>query len=716
MSMEQIFKGAGQKDGLQVWRIEKGSLNPVPKEQHGNFFSGDSYIVLHTAGKAHNVHSWAGSESSQDEFGSAAILMTQLDDFLGGTPCQYTEFQGEESVTFQSYFKPAIKYKQGGVASGFNHVVTNDVDVQRLMHVKGRRFIRATEVPMSWNSFNSGDCFIIDLGKNIYHWSGTNCNRFEALKTTHLALDIRDNERCGRGEMHRINEGSEPEEVISILGPKPDLPAGCPESDASVSRKSKCVATLYKISDAAGSMETTLVAQKNPFQQAMLSQSDCYILDNGGDRKIFVWKGKDANPEERRAARAIADNFIKEHNYPSHTQIQIIAAGGESTLFKDFFFNWLDKDETTGPSQVHTSKGIAKVKKVPFNASKLHENKAMAAQHAMIDDGSGDVKIWRVEDNGQVPVDPSTYGQFYGGDCYLVKYSYKCGSQTRHIIYYWQGNKCSKNELGASAVLAVEMDKCMGGVANLVRVCQGEEPAHLVSLFKDKPLVVFLGGTSRGGQTAAGKTRLFHIRKSSTNATRAVEVQPTASSLNTNDVFVLKTPNNIYQWKGVGAAKVEMEAAKYTASLLGGNVTEVAEKSEPDAFWAALGGKGDYQTSQSLQQSCRSPRLFTCSNATGNLIVEEVPGELTQLDLETDDIMILDVGDMIYIWIGETANEDEKNGVQEIAQQYIASDPSGRHRIPIVTMNQGNELSCFTGWFQAWDSKFWDKDPWLIFQ
>lgn len=55
--------------------------------------------------------------------------------------------------------------QKGGVASGFQHVVTNDMSVKRLLHVKGRRAIRATEVDFSWKSFNKGDCFIIDLGE-----------------------------------------------------------------------------------------------------------------------------------------------------------------------------------------------------------------------------------------------------------------------------------------------------------------------------------------------------------------------------------------------------------------------------------------------------------------------------------------------------------------------------------------------------------------------
>lgn len=38
-------------------------------------------------------------------------------------------------------------------------------------------------------------------------------------------------------------------------------------------------------------------------------------------------------------------------------------------------------------------------------------------------------------------------------------------------------------------------------------------------------------------------------------------------------------------------------------------------------FWAALGGKKDYQTSKTLQKIVKPPRLFACSNKTGRLIV-----------------------------------------------------------------------------------------------
>ncbi|XP_073808688.1 scinderin like a isoform X1 [Danio rerio] len=635
----------------------------------------------------------------------------QLDDHLGGAPVQYREVQNNESVTFLGYFKTGIKYKQGGVSSGFNHVVSNEMNTKRVLHIKGRRAIRATEVNMSWASFNHGDCFILDLGKDIYQWCGSKCNRFERLKASEVSIGIRDNERNGRATLHIVEDGSEPDVFSNTLGPKPSIPEGSPD-DETTDRNNQKKASLHMVSDAAGSMKTSEVKQNSPFKQELLNPSDCYILDNGLDSKIFVWKGPRANTEERKSAMKVAEQFIKEKNYPKNTQIQVMPGGGETTLFKQFFSNWKDKDQSTGPGQAYSIGRIARVSQVPFDASSLHSNKVMAAQHGMVDDGSGKVQVWRVEGNDRVPVDPSSFGQFFGGDCYLILYTYLNGGREQHIIYTWQGLKCTQDELTASAFLTVKLDDSMGGAPVQVRVTQGQEPAHLMSLFKGKPMIIHLGGTSRkGGQSRVGTTRLFHIRQSSTRATRAVEVEPCASKLNTNDVFVLKFPEGMFLWKGVGASEEEIAAAKYVCSILGGSATEISEGKEPAAFWSSLGGKKDYQTSKNLQKTVKLPRLFGCSNKTGRLIAEEVPGDLTQSDLATDDVMLLDTWDQIFLWIGNDANVEEKIGSAKIAKDYVDSDPSKRQGIPIITIKQGFEPPSFTGWFQAWDSKMWDTDP-----
>lgn len=60
-----------------------------------------------------------------------------------------------------------------------------------------------------------------------------------------------------------------------------------------------CFVSL-QISDASGSMKVSMVAPASPFKQAMLSPEECYILDNGVDRTIFVWKGTSGTTAWRR--------------------------------------------------------------------------------------------------------------------------------------------------------------------------------------------------------------------------------------------------------------------------------------------------------------------------------------------------------------------------------------------------------------------------------
>lgn len=58
------FARAGKQAGLQVWRIEKLELVPVPESVYGDFYVGDAYLVLHTAkasrGFTYRLHFWLG--------------------------------------------------------------------------------------------------------------------------------------------------------------------------------------------------------------------------------------------------------------------------------------------------------------------------------------------------------------------------------------------------------------------------------------------------------------------------------------------------------------------------------------------------------------------------------------------------------------------------------------------------------------------------------
>ncbi|XP_018417607.1 PREDICTED: advillin [Nanorana parkeri] len=717
MALSGAFKAVTKTPGLIIWRIEKMDLVLVPQKAHGNFFEGDCYLLLSTRQSgstfAYAVHYWIGNDSSQDEQGSAAIYTTQLDDFLGGSPIQHREVQGYESDSFKGYFKQGIIYKKGGVASGMKHVDINTYDVKRLLHVKGKKNVTAKEVELSWSSFNLGDVFLLDLGRVVVQWNGPESNKAERMKGMLLAKDIRDRERGGRMEIAVIEGDNEQASsellklLINTLGDRTqNIKPGTADEVADQTQKANIM--LYQVSDAGGQMEVTDIAAR-PLVQDMLNHQDCYILDQGGN-KIYVWKGKGATKTERQTAMSKALEFIKMKSYPPSTNVEMVNDGAESAIFKQLFQKWTVKDQSVGLGKTFSTSKIAKVSQEKFDASLLHAKPAMAAQERMVDDGSGTVEVWRIENLELVPVEAQWYGFFFGGDCYLVLYTYQVNKKPYYVLYIWQGRHTSQDELAASAFLAVQLDQKYKGEPVQVRVCMGKEPRHFMAIFKGK-MVIFEGGTSRkGNEDPEPPVRLFQIHGSEASNTKAVEVPAYASSLNSNDVFLLKTQSEHYLWYGKGSSGDEREMAKQLATILTDGAEEtLAEGQETVQFWEILGGKAPYASDKRLQQVVGDvqPRLFECSNKTGRFIATEIT-DFNQDDLDSSDVMLLDTWDQIFLWIGSEANDVEKKEASATALEYLKTHPSGRDpETPILIIKQGFEPPNFRGWFLAWDPLKW---------
>lgn len=704
--------------GVQIWRIEAMQMVPVAPGTFGSFFDGDCYIVLavHKSGSnlSYDIHYWIGQASSQDEQGAAAIYTTQMDDFLKGRAVQHREVQGNESEAFRGYFKQGLVIQKGGVASGMKHVETNSSEVQRLLHVKGKRNVVAREVEMSWKSFNRGDVFLLDLGKLIIQWNGPDSNRMERLRGMTLAKEIRDQERGGRTYVAVVdgeNEKASPQlmEVMNhVLGKRRELKAAVP--DTVVEPALKAALKLYHVSDSEGKLVVREIATR-PLTQDLLNHEDCYILDQGG-LKIYVWKGKKANAQERKGALSHAQNFIKAKQYPASTQIEVQNDGSESAVFQQLFQKWTVPNQTSGLGKTYTVGSVAKVEQVKFDATSMHVQPQVAAQQNMVDDGSGEVQVWRIENLELVPVDSKWLGHFYGGDCYLLLYTYLIGEKPHYLLYVWQGSQASQDEIAASAYQAVNLDQKYNNEPVQIRVPMGKEPPHLMSIFKGR-MVVYQGGTSRTSSLEpVPPTRLFQVRGTSTNNTKAFEVPAQTTSLNSNDVFILKTQSCCYLWYGKGCSGDERQMAKMVADTISRTEKQVVvEGQEPDQFWIALGGKAPYASTRRLQEENMviTPRLFECSNQTGRFLATEIT-DFNQDDLEEEDVFLLDVWDQVFFWIGKYANEDEKKAAAITVQEYLKTHPSGRDpETPIIVVKQGHEPPIFTGWFLAWDPFKWSN-------
>ena len=58
------------------------------------------------------------------------------------------------------------------------------------------------QVEVSWNSFNNGDIFLLDMGKAIVQWNGPQSNRREKLKVI-LHSDWLEKRSGGRKDLLR---------------------------------------------------------------------------------------------------------------------------------------------------------------------------------------------------------------------------------------------------------------------------------------------------------------------------------------------------------------------------------------------------------------------------------------------------------------------------------------------------------------------------------
>jgi len=325
---EPAWQGAGQEVGVQIWRIEKFQVTHWEKELYGDFYNGDSYIVLNTYKDAddgevkYDVHFWIGKYSTQDEYGTAAYKTVELDTFLDDLPIQHREVQGHESSKFKSYFNHLTLLK-GGAETGFRRV-RPEAYKKRLLHVEKRnKEVIVKEIPMKKGNLTSEDVFIIDLGLEIYQWNGSKSNKDEKFKATQYIKELK-SARMGKARI----------EVLEERSCGPTHPVIMSLKDGASKKKEeppKGEPKMFRLSDSGGELRFEDFGEPS---KDNLTSDDVFIINTGSH--CYCWIGKHASIDERRNGMAYAHNHLKDTNNP-FLPVSVVSQGKESKEFNEAF-------------------------------------------------------------------------------------------------------------------------------------------------------------------------------------------------------------------------------------------------------------------------------------------------------------------------------------------------------------------------------------------
>ncbi|KAG5376180.1 hypothetical protein IGI04_040776 [Brassica rapa subsp. trilocularis] len=739
--LDQALQGCGQKSGIEIWRIESFKPVAVPKESHGKFFTGDSYIVLKTTASRsgslhHDIHYWLGKDSSQDEAGSVAVMTVELDSALGGRAVQYREVQGQENEKFLSYFKPCIIPQEGGVASGFNQVKPEEHQT-RLYICKGKHVVRVKEashltmscrflltqpgelicshlqVAFARSTLNHDDVFILDTESKIFQFSGSKSSIQERAKALEVVQYIKDTYHDGKCEIAAVEDGrmmadAEAGEFWGLFGGFAPLPKK-PASNDDQTAESDGI-KLFSVEK--GKTEPIEVES---LQKDLLDTNKCYILDCG--LELFVWKGRSTSIDQRKSASQAAEEFFRSSERPKLNLVSVME-GFETVMFRSKFDSWPATSTVAEPQQGR-GKVAALLQRQGVNVQGLVKTSSSSSKDEPKPyiDATGNLQVWRINGEEKISLEAAEQSKFYSGDCYIFQYSYPGEDREEHLVGTWLGKQSFEEDRESAISIASKMVESMKFMPAQARIYEGKEPIQFFVIMQS--FITFKGGVSDAFKKYIAENEvpdntydkegvaLFRVQGSGPENMQAIQIEAVSTGLNSSHCYILHGDSTVFTWCGNLTSSDDKELMERMLDLIKPNEHTKAQKegSECEQFWELLGGKSEYPSQKSKKDGESDPHLFSCTFSNDNLKVTEI-FSFTQDDLMTEDIFILDCHTEIFVWVGQQVDPKKKPQVLTIGEKFLKHDfllENLASETPIYIVTEGNEPPFFTRFF-TWDS------------
>ncbi|XP_041979450.1 protein flightless-1 [Aricia agestis] len=745
----------GQTPGLLIWEIENFVPAPVDEVAYGKFFEGDCYIILKTTEDqgqlSWDIHFWIGSKATLDKGACAAMHAVNLRNLLGAKRTQRHE-QGDESPEFLALFPAPPAYISGSrTPSGF-FTVDDPHYVTRLYRVHGAvatgptmgpaatGSIHLQPVSVSAHELDPRYVFVLDAGLQIYLWNGKKAKNTLKSKARLFAEKINKEERKNKAELIAEPLGKEPRSFWKTLGYEEDTPfvpqEHVPEDFTYESPR------LYRVELGMGYLELPQ-PEGGALTRDRLQTRNVYILDVHID--VFVWFGKKSSRLVRAAAVKLAHELFNMRPRPAHALLTRLQEGTETQVFKTYFVGW---EEVIAVDFTRTAESVARTGADLTSWAKAQETKTdlsalftprqpdMSPTEAkqLADEWNEDLEAMEafvLEGRHFVRLPDHERGVFYSCDCYVFLCRYVLppdddasessangdegeGDGTTWVVYFWQGRR-APNMGWLTFTFGLERKfKQLRRSLEVVRTHQQQESLKFLAHFHRK-IVIRDGKRNAPPARGAAGVQLFELRSNgSALCTRLVQVRPDAANLNSAFCYILNVPLEggseesaiVYAWIG---SKADPDAARLIEQIAEEKFNNpwvslqvVTEGSEPDNFfWVGLGGRKPYDTDADF---LRHTRLFRCSNERGYFTVSEKCTDFCQDDLADDDIMILDNGEQVFLWLGAKCSEVEIKLAYKSAQVYIQHmktvQPDRPRKLFLTLKDKESRrfTKCFHGW------------------
>lgn len=311
------------------------------------------------------------------------------------------------------------------------------------------------------------------------------------------------------------------------------------------------------------------------------------------------------------------------------------------------------------------------------------------------------LKTWRINKFKVETCPEEETGKFYSGDSYIVLRTYKeeGGDELLFDVHFWIGKYSTQDEYGTAAYKTVELDTLLDDRAIQHREVQGHESELFKSYFDF--FTIMKGGYDTGFRRVTPTSyqhRLFHI-VGEKKQIAVNEIGFKKGNLNSEDVFVVDCGLRIYQFNGETANKDEkFRATQYVNQMrserMGKPRLDILEEKSISPKHPMYKRLPDGKSKDKDPLLENEPCMLRITDSTGQKTsMKEISKGLDKDKLDSNDVILLDSGKEIFLWVGRGASIEERKNCMGYAHSYLKD--TNNPFVPVTVLSQGSESKEF---------------------